>query len=286
MPLPTEPDHELADGEPSEVTILQRWVERPDGRMELVELPLTPELFLDPQLEDTMVQGRPHGLVRRFLTELLERHLRSETDVMVLEDVKHLLGPGLPGPAPDVSVIRGAQNPDPDLSSFDVVEQGVAPCLVVEIVSPKDARIRRTDEVDKVKLYQKVRITEYILVDLPRRATGHRFRLKGYRLGTDRRYLPMEPDADGFFLSTTTHLRFGVSPKGDRIDLYDALTGVRLRSPLEEEEGWKAEKAARQAAEERASREAAARKAAEDELQRLRAQIESARATPPADGDT
>lgn len=275
MPLESEPDLELADGEPSEVTILQRWVERPGGRMELLELPLTPELFLDPQLEDTMVQGRPHSLVRRFFADLLDRHLGSDPDVMVLEDVKHKFGRGLPGPAPDVSVIRGALHPDPDLNSFDAVKQGTVPCLVVEIVSPRDARIRRTDEVDKVQLYQKVGIAEYLLVDLPRRATGHRFRLKGYRLGAEGRYRPMEPDADGFFLSTTTQVRFGVSPTGDRIDLYDALTGVRLLSSLEEEEGRKAEALARQAAEKRAAAEAAARRTAESELERLRAEIAS-----------
>jgi Uma2 family endonuclease len=235
---------------------------------------LTPELVLDPQLEDIMVQGRPHSVVRRFLAELLDRHLRSEADIMVLEDVKHLLGPGLPGPAPDISVIRGAQDPAPDLDSFDVVKQGVVPCLVIEVVSAKDARIRRTDEIDKVKLYERVGVSEYILVDLPRRATGHRFRLRGYRLGLDRRYRPMEPDSDGCLLSVTTQVRFGISAPGDRIDLYDVRTGERLLSPLEEEEGWKAEKVARQAAEERASREAAARQAAEEELERLRAQIE------------
>jgi len=55
-------------------------------------------------------------------------------------------------------------------------------------------------------------------------------------------------------------LRFAVTAEGDWIEVYDARTGERLRSPLEEEEG-------RKAAEERASR-------AEAELERLRAEIE------------
>ena len=178
---------------------------------------------------------------------------------MVLDDVKHLLGPGLPGPAPDISVIRGARYPDPELESFDVVKQGVVPCLVIEIVSPFDARIRRTDEVDKVKLYEKVGIPEYLLVDLPRRATRHRFRLKAYRLGSDRRYSLIEPDEQGCLLSETTGLRFGVSPAGDRVDIFDARTGERLLSALEEEVARKAEKAARETAEE--------------EVRRLRAEV-------------
>ena len=45
------------DDESSGTVLLQRWIERPDGRMELLERPLTPEDFLDPQLEDTLVQG-------------------------------------------------------------------------------------------------------------------------------------------------------------------------------------------------------------------------------------
>jgi hypothetical protein len=74
----------------------------------------------------------------------------------VLSDMKHLFGPGVPGPAPDISIVCGAREPDAGkLSSFDVTKQGVIPCLVIEVVSPFDARIRRTDEVDKMALYQR-----------------------------------------------------------------------------------------------------------------------------------
>ncbi len=250
---------ETEDDESSGTVLLQRWIERSDGRMELLEIPLTPADFLDPQLEDTMVQGRPHGRVRHYLVDLLERHFHDQPDVMILDDVKHLLGPGLPGPAPDVSVVRGARDPDPELESFDVVKQGVVPCLVIEIVSPSDVRIRRTDEVDKVRLYERVGIPEYLLVDMPRRRTGHRFRLKAYRLGSNRRYTLIEQDDQGCLLSETTGLRFGVSAAGDRIDIFDARTGDRLRSALEEEEGRKAAQAAQEAAEE--------------EVRRLRAEI-------------
>ncbi|HVR95999.1 MAG TPA: Uma2 family endonuclease [Thermoanaerobaculia bacterium] len=240
------------DTEPS-VVLLQRWVERPDGRLELLEMPLTPEDFLDPQLEDKMVQGWPHSRNVHILYEMLESHLQPEDDVIVLSDVKHLLGPGLPGPSPDVSVIRGARNPDPDLSSFDVTEQGVVPCLVIEVVSPFDARIRRTDEVDKVRLYERVGIPEYVLVFMPRRKREPRFRLKGHRLGSGGRYRPIELDAQGLLLSETTHLRFGVSPAGDRIVVIDDRTGEQLLSPKEEKQ---------------------ARRTAEAELERLRAEID------------
>lgn len=226
-------DEAVLDEEPA---LLQRWMERPDGRLELVEIPLTPEDFLDPKLEDKMVQGRPHSLARHYLIGLLYNHFRSDPDIMVLEDMKHLLGLGLPGPAPDISVIRGARHNDPDLESYDMRSQGVPPCLVIEVVSPKDSRIRRTDEVDKVALYEKIGVREYLLVDTPRRATAHRFRLRGHRLGPDGRYRPIEPNGEGRLLSEATDLWFGVSPNGDRIEVFDAVTGIRLLTPQESQE--------------------------------------------------
>ncbi len=261
-----EPDPEPDDTLSSD-SVLQRWVERPDGPMELIELPLTPELFLDPQLEDSMVQGGLHAFVRRNLADLLYRAMRHDETALVLEDVKHLLGSGLPGPAPDVSVIRGLRNAKDDRRSYDLVKEGVPPCLIIEIVSHYDARLRRTDEVDKVALYQRVGVPDYLLVEMPRRANGHRFHLKGYRLGPDGRYQPIEPDAEGRLLSETTGLRFGVSPEGDRLEVFDARTGERWLTSVEEEEGRKSEAAAREA-------EVAARKAAEEEVARFRAELD------------
>ena len=227
----TPPEAAELDEEPA---LLQRWVERPDGHLELLEIPLTPEDFLDPQLEDKMVQGRPHSLARHYLVGLLYHHFRSDPDFMVLEDMKHLF-PGLPGPAPDISVIRGAKHDDPEIESFDMNMQGVPPGLVIEVVSPKDSRIRRTDEVDKVALYEQVGVHEYLLVDTPRRATAHRFRLRGYRLGADGCYREIQPNREGRLFSEATSLWFGVSPDGDRIEIFDAATGARLLTQQETE---------------------------------------------------
>lgn len=284
-----EPDTE------SVVALLQRWIERPDGSLDLLEIPLTPKDFLDPHVEDKWIQGWRHSRTLSSLYLMLYCHFRSEQDVIVLCDMKHLLGPGLPGPAPDISIVRGVRDPDPDMYIYSAMEQGIVPCLIIEILAPFDARIRRTDEVDKVALYQRISIPEYLLVDLPRRATGHRFRVKGHRLNPEGRYRPIEPDAQGFLLSETTHLRFGVSAAGDQIEVIDARTGQRLLGLLELDDAHEAakEKAAREAqerraaeeraareeqgrraAEEKAAREEVARKAAEAELERLRAEID------------
>lgn len=271
--LPLPPDEDL-DDETSEPAVLQRWVERPGGRLELVEMPLTPELFLDPQLEDKMVQGRLHGEVTHDLAGLLKTYLRSKRDdVVVLWDVKHYLVPGLPAPAPDVSVIYGIHSKDfeekPD--SFDVAQEGVRPSLVIEVVSPKSARIRRTDKVDKVELYQTAGISEYLILDPPRRKTRYRYEWTGYRLDDQGFYSPIESRADGSLFSETTGLSFTVSPRGERYYVLDE-NGQPLLSHEETDKAWKAEKEARRAAEEKTTQ-------AESELARVREELERLRKT-------
>lgn len=274
-------------GEPDDdstgTVLLQRWVERPDGRFELVEWPPTLEDYLDPQLGDKLTQGRRHIDTCHLLYGYLRGYFRADEDVILLQDVKVLLGPGLPGPGPDVAVIRGARDNDPDLTSFDTVSQGVLPCLVIEVISPRDPRIRHMDEVDKKDLYERFGIPEYLLVDPPHRTKRRHFRIYGYRLGLGKRYRLIEPDREGRVLSETTGLRFGVSQDGKRIEVFDPA-GERILTPDEvwekaarEEEARKAalrEASARKAAEKRAVQDTKARKAAETEVARLRAEIE------------
>ena len=188
---------------------------------------------------------------------------------------------------------------------------------MIEIISPVDPRVRKWDEVDKFRLYQRVGIPEYILVEPPRPENGHRFLLQGYRLDPQGSYQPIVPDTQGRLRSETLGLLFGVSAEGDRLEIFDARTGERLLYPVELEKraareetarrsaekravreaearrsaelravreaaARQAEETARQAAEERAAREETARKAAEEELERLRAQLERLREQPDA----
>jgi Uma2 family endonuclease len=255
---PMEP--ELLDEEPG--ITLQRWVEGPDGRMELVEMPLTPELFLNPQVGDHMTQGKRHGDTAREIADLLDHFFRPVPDVLVTFDLKHLFGPGLSQPSPDVSVIRGVRDKEADRESFDVVAEGVRPCLIVEVVSPLSSRIRKTDLEDKVALYRHVGIPEYLIVDSQRR--DRRFRLLGYRLGPSG-YQPIEPDGEGRLLSETTSLWFQVSPDGNRVRMFEHPSGRPLLTHREEA-------ALREAAEEKA-------RAAEAEIARLRAELDRLRKT-------
>src|SRR5436305_9780687 len=161
--------------------MLLRWVERPDGRRELTETPLTREDYLNPQLGDKWVQGRKHGEAIIALAGRLEHWFHSAPEILVLFDVQHLLGPGLPKPSPDVSVIRGARHPDRVDGSYSVVKQGVPPCLIIEVISPRDPRIREIDEHDKVEIYQRTGVPEYLLLELPHKPAD-RLGIFGYRL--------------------------------------------------------------------------------------------------------
>ena len=164
LPIPHEADE--APGFP----VLQRWIEHPDGRLELLMRPLTPEDFLNPQPEDTMTEGEPHFNLRMQLADLLKRHF--EPNALILGDVIHQLGPGLPSPSPDVSVILGAR--PGQRASFSVTAEGVRPDLIIEILSPSKKAIRKVDEVDKVEAYSRAGIPEYLLIDLPRRGNAYR----------------------------------------------------------------------------------------------------------------
>jgi len=260
------PAEQMPIGEPqtdsADESTLLRWSERPGGRLELVELPLTPELFLDPQIGDTMVQGNWHEKTGRELMDLLEEHFRPQSDVLVTHDMKHLYGPGFPAPAPDVAVIRGIQDRDAERPSFDVPKEGLLPCLVIEVVSRSSSRIRKVDVERKVKDYARIGISEYLIVDTPK-GRSTRYKLLGYRLDAQRRYQPIAADAEGRILSQTAGLWFQVSADRKQVLVFEFPSGRRLLTPAE----WKA----------LAVREEEARKAAEAELFHLREELERLR---------
>jgi Uma2 family endonuclease len=249
--LPISREDDAAAGVP----MLQRWIEHPDGRLELLVRPLAPEDFLNPQPEDTMTEGEPHFTLRMHLADLLKRQF--EPNALVLGDVIHQLGPGLPSPSPDVSIILGAR--PGERSSFSVTKEGVRPDLIIEILSPSSRAIRRVDEVDKVEAYSRARIPEYLLVDLPRRENLFRLGLKGYRLSPEGKYSPLEQDARGHLLCEATRLRFFIE-KG-RVRIVDDRTDTILLYSDEEE-------AAREAAEAEVAR-------LREELERLKGKISS-----------
>ncbi|MEO6191853.1 MAG: Uma2 family endonuclease [Thermoanaerobaculia bacterium] len=285
-----EPD----DSGELETDFVHRWVKSAGGQMELQEFPLTPEYFLDPQIGDQVVQSYRHWRVTGQIHDIVSRHVSSLwEEVLVLSDQKLLWGHReWRRPAPDITVIPNVPNSrEWEGSSFNVAKTGLRPCLIIEVVSFSNAAIRNTDLVDKVKLYEREKIREYLALDPPLPANGYHFQWIGYRLADGGRYRAIEPDAEGRIVSETVGLAFGVSPDGKTTLVFDARTGERLYTASEraaqetERAAREAERATREterAAREteratretqRATREAEARKDAEDEVARLREEI-------------
>jgi Uma2 family endonuclease len=242
----------------------------PDGSVEQQEIPLTPEEFLDPQIGDTMVQGRLHITAVHFLYEMLTRRFQNRPDVAVLSDLKHLMGPRR-GPAPDISILMGVPDLAIDIESYDLRTGGnIPPSLIIEVVSPSDSRIRRTDQVTKVELYERIGVREYLLLDLPRRGNRRRMGWHGHRLDRRGRYARIAPDLRGRIHSETTGLVFGTDPTESWIEMLDARTGERLLTAAEEAEAGH-KRAEQQAI--RAEQQAKARQEAESEVARLREEL-------------
>jgi Uma2 family endonuclease len=316
VPVPKMPaDWELTpapeDADPFRYGWRPRYVHLPGGEVEEERIPLTAEDLLDPQLGDVILtQGGPHATLATDLHELVKRHFKRDTSVLVTFDRKMVWGiPGLREPSPDVAVIRGVRDRHKAARrlTFNVPKEGVRPCLVIEVVSPQYEEVRDNDYVAKVEIYERAGIPEYVILE-PTLTWQDHILLTGHRLGLDGYYHPIEPDDQGRILSRTTGLLFGMDEDGSVL-VIDTKTGKPLKKPTQleadeeaarkraareararkaaeerahrEAETRKAaeerahrEAEARKAAEERAAREAEARKAAEAEIARLRAELE------------
>jgi Uma2 family endonuclease len=246
-----------------------------DGGTALKEVPLSRADILNPQEGDMMMQGPLHGLFGIKLADMLNRHF-DQPDVVILYDVKILWGvPDLDEPAPDISIIKGFTDKQALLerASFSVTEEGVLPCLVIEVISP---RYREIDLSDKALIYEQAGVPEYLAIDI----TESPLQLFGHRLSSEGRYWKQP----GTFISEATGLRFEAGDEPGEIIVTCIATGKRLLSSSEEAEARqvaerradeesrarRAEAEARQAAESRLAEEAKKRRALEEELRRLR----------------
>ena len=135
----------------------------PDGRLIYTEIPLTLEDVLHPQEGDVIPENTQHDAERNYLAGVARARVAGRGDALVLSDC--LIDWGVPGVrplAPDLAPVFGVVDPGRNRGTFRVVEEGAAPCLVVEIVSP---RTRENDVVHKLALYHRARVPWYFLVD-------------------------------------------------------------------------------------------------------------------------
>lgn len=248
----------------------------PGGKVIYHEIPLTQEDFLDPQLEDQMVQNNKHGEYSSDLFSIFRTRYRHDPTVGVFWDIKMRWGiAGLKEPAPDVAVVPNLQNKSAYRPSFDVTEEGTGPGLIIEVVSPQYPG----DDTDKVTIYEQAGVNEYFIINPHSNKVKPYYEIKAYRLHLSK-YRPIQPDSQNYLLSQTTNVRFGVSHNRKRLILKDALTGQVLLTPEESGEALlEAEARAQQAearaqqAEVRAQSEAKARTELENRLRELEAKL-------------
>src|SRR5215216_1059463 len=205
--------------------------------------------------------GKPMGETEVHIREImyvfqaLDEHLRNVRDVYVGADLLLYYVEGNPKMCvvPDVFVTLGV--PRGERRIYKLWEEGLPPCLVVEITSDST---RNEDLVRKKALYERLGIEEYVLHD----PLGDYLSppLQAHRLVNGRyQCIPLEPD--GSFQSRTVGVTFRMEGRGIR--LLGTATGEPILSNEEVRE-------AQRAAKERA-------RAAEAELARLRAEIERLR---------
>lgn len=171
---------------------------------------------------------------------------------------------------PDVMVVHPLEPLPDDLASYRIGEHGPAPLQVTEILSRRTAA--RGDKTEKVEIYAKLRISEYILADLSGTYLPERLLLKRLRL--DGTWEDLQ-DPDG---GITSSLGFRVIfDDHGRLRVLDAQTGKPYARPDEAE--LEAEK--HRLAEAARAREADTLRRAEERIRELEAELARLRQEPP-----
>ncbi len=174
-----------------------RYVKRtgPDGKINMVQVPLTKEDVLHPQEDDFIVQNDHHRCDCRYLDSILGAHLANRPSLYVFHDHRIDWGvEGIGAHGPDFAVIEGVPADwDGQRGTFFLAEFGARPLLVIEVTSPTT---REGDLGQKVTEYYQAGIPYYAIVDRQFQG-GEQPRLFAYRPG-EHEYVLVEPDAEGW----------------------------------------------------------------------------------------
>jgi len=206
------------------------YADLPDGTFDVDYVPLTAEDLLDPEVTDKICQTGPHANLSSDVYSLLGPLYEDDPDILFTLRMKMIWGiEGLPNPIPDFTVIHGLRNPAEERIVFDVPSEGVRPSLIIEVVASHFEELRRNDYEKKVGIYERAGVSEYLILE-PILAEEDDILLTGYRLDSEGRYKPIEPDSEGHLLSETTGLLFGKDEEGILL-VIDTKAGERLWNP-------------------------------------------------------
>lgn len=172
----------------------------------------------------------------------------SNMNLYYREGPPHPLTGSLPYVSPDSMIVEPYTDLGEKVSSYTIGRDGPTPLSVAEILSKRSAQ--QQDLGEKLLVYAKLGIAEYILVDETARYLQERLQVR--RLQPDRTWM-QEQDPDG---GITSRLGFRLIWDTDRrLRLLDATTGERYLRPDE------------------AQAEADARRLAEQRVRELEAQL-------------
>jgi len=206
-------------------------ITQPDGTTNDVQVPLTSEEFLHPQEGYHLPNSTFHDNAAGDVKDILTRRYATNPTAAVFRDLIIKWGiPDLGDHCPDTFVVFGVRNKEQIRSEFVVIEEGVRPALIVEVVSP---RYRKEDREIKVKHYAQAAVPEYAIIDRRQQRRQVIEEVLGYRL-VDGQFLPLTPDEEGRILFETVGLWMGL--QDGRIVMEDAQTGERLLTSLELEQ--------------------------------------------------
>src|SRR5437762_2103359 len=151
-------------------------------------------LLYEDEEEGDMGETNVHEITSAILRFGLEAHLAGQKDYQVFSNLNLYYHPLDPRAyvSPDLMVVKPLARLPDETSSYRIGEHGPGPVLTLEILSERSAQQR--DKTDKVGLYAKLGVAEYVLVDVTGRYLPQRLLLK--------RLLPTgswkdEQDADG-----------------------------------------------------------------------------------------
>ncbi|MEW5986721.1 MAG: Uma2 family endonuclease [Chloroflexota bacterium] len=166
----------------------------PGGGVQWERIPLSLEDVLHPQVGDYRMHSDEHERFCVYLYDVLTLLLANDPLAIVLHDVRVAWDdPNVKPHGPDIAVIFNVRQ-QRNWSTFDVVEEGVKPTLLIEVTSPQT---RSIDLINKVDEYEQVGVPYYVIVDSWRRKKGVVRQLIGYRLTADG-YEPMAPNDKGW----------------------------------------------------------------------------------------
>jgi Uma2 family endonuclease len=242
---------------------------QPDGREELVQVPLTLEDVIHPQEGDFRVQSQAHWEDCDYLYSVFKVRLIPDPAALVLADhrVAWDEATGVKPHGPDIAVFQGVAPRTQRKGTLDVLREGFVPLLIVEITSPDT---RRGDVVTKVDEYFRAGVPWYVIVDADEKPALRTLQLIGYRRGSQG-YERLPLDSQGRLWLEPLGLWLGA--QDGRVVCYDGETGEELgdyaamaQARAVSEARLAAETRARQAAEAHMAAEASARAAAEAQM--------------------